>query len=76
MGAEQDTAWAQQQLFAIINARYGNLLPTFVSSNLSPEELAHPHKLGPRVMDRLTEACEVIAVEGPNLRRERRRGGT
>lgn len=70
IGAEKPSEWVLERLFAIINERYEGLRPTFVSTNYGLAELAE--RIGPRVLERLTETGCVIEVTGPNLRR---RGG-
>ena len=66
LGAEKPTEWVQERLFAIIDHRYGNQLPIWATSNLSPDGLVA--QIGERVFWRLAEECEVIQVNGKNLR--------
>jgi len=67
LGASQQvTKWRQDQYLSIFEARYANELPLFVTTNLSDSELrAH---LTERVYWRLVERCDLIDVDGPNLR--------
>jgi DNA replication protein DnaC len=69
LGAERVTDWVAERLFVIINARHDADLPTIVTSNLAPSELgAH---VGERTMWRIIEMCDVIKLDGPNLRQQR-----
>lgn len=40
LGREKVTDWATERLYVLVNARYGDLLPTIATSNLRPNELA------------------------------------
>lgn len=66
LGAEKPTAWVLERLYAIVNHRYERELPTWVSSNLTPDAIADA--LGERVWYRLKEGARVLEVTGPNLR--------
>lgn len=67
LGASQQvTKWRQDQYLSIFEARYANELPLFITTNLNDGELkAH---LTERVYWRLVERCDLIDVDGPNLR--------
>lgn len=66
IGAERVTDWVAERLFVIINHRHDDDLTTIFTSNLSPPELgAH---IGERTMWRIVEMCEVVKLDGPNLR--------
>lgn len=71
IGAERvtGTEWVAERLFALVNARYNAMLPTIFTSNLSPRELAG--HLGERVTWRIVEMCNVVKLDGPNLRDQR-----
>ena len=58
LGAEKGSEWVIETLFMIINRRYEDMKPMFVTSNLSPSELAE--KLGDRFMSRLCGHDTVI----------------
>lgn len=70
IGAERPTDWVVERLFAIINHRHSELLPTFFTSNLALPELAE--RLGERTTWRIAEMSEVIHVTGANLRNKKR----
>lgn len=53
IGATKPTEYEQATVFAVINGRYEEQLPTIIVSNLGPKEL--PAALGERCMDRLRE---------------------
>lgn len=69
IGAERVTEWVAEKLFTIINTRHDNLLPTIFTSNLDPKQLAG--HVGERTAWRIIEMCEVIKLEGANLRDRR-----
>lgn len=60
IGATKPTEFEQATVFAVINARYEEQLPTIVVSNLSPKEL--PGALGERCVDRLREGGGIALV--------------
>ncbi len=66
LGAERVTDWVAERLFVIINYRHDHDLTTIFTSNLSPEQLGD--HLGERITWRIIEMCEVIKLDGPNLR--------
>ncbi len=66
LGAERVTDWVAERLFVIINHRHDEDLPTVFTSNLSPEQMAG--HIGERTMWRIIEMCDVIHLDGPNLR--------
>lgn len=53
IGATKATEYEQATIFAVINGRYEEQLPTVIVSNLGPKEL--PAALGERCWDRLRE---------------------
>jgi len=69
IGAERVTEWVAERLFSVINARHDSMLPTIFTSNLDPAELAG--HLGERTAWRVIEMCEVMKLDGPNLRHDR-----
>ena len=58
LGKEQQTEWTASRLYAIVDARYGRLLPTIVTSNFRVDEL-----LG-RVRDQSTASAIVSRLAG------------
>lgn len=71
LGKEQATEWAASRLYAIIDSRYGRLLPTVVTSNFALPDLAARFRdpsTGQAIVSRLTETCQQIELDGPDLR--------
>lgn len=66
LGAERVTEWVREKLFTIINHRHDEDLPTVFTSNLDMAELGQ--HIGERTTWRIVEMCQVIHVDGPNLR--------
>jgi len=68
LGAERNTDWVTERLYLVINARYNEMLPTIITSNLEMEEL---EKLPgwERIVSRLFEMCHLIRVDGPDYRK-------
>lgn len=60
IGATKATEFELATLFAIINGRYENLLPTLVLSNLDPKQL--PQAMGDRCVDRLRENGGIAVI--------------
>lgn len=66
LGREKVTDWTGEMVYALVNARYENRLPTLVTSNLTPTELmASPY--WPAV-SRLAEDGALVKVDGPDRR--------
>lgn len=71
LGKEQATEWAASRLYAIVDARYGRLLPTVVTSNFALPDLAarfRDQSTGQAIVSRLTETCQQFELDGPDLR--------
>lgn len=68
LGAERKpTEFTEEINFRLVNWRYENHMPTLLTSNVLPKELAA--RLGDRVTSRLGEMCQRIVLEGPDRRR-------
>lgn len=68
LGAERKpTEFTEEINFRLVNWRYENHMPTLITSNLVPKELAG--RLGDRVTSRLIEMCQRIVLAGPDRRR-------
>lgn len=74
LGAERVTEWTQEALYLLINDRYEAELPTVVTTNCTPEQLAG--QIGDRSVDRLREMCRLIVLGGKSFRGEKGKGGT
>lgn len=66
LGAAKQTAWADEALFALVNARLVAERATWFTSNLGPEALLDV--VGARVWQRIMECARVLEMNGPNLR--------
>lgn len=66
IGTEAASEWAKEILYTAINYRYEEQLPLFISSNLSPQELAE--KMGDKFVSRIIEMCKPIKVTGQDMR--------
>jgi DNA replication protein DnaC len=72
LGAEQETDWAMEKIFQIINHRYQMELPTVVVTNNRLEEL------DPRIYDRLgdDDLCVKVRIIAPTYRQRLSAPGT
>lgn len=71
LGAERQTEYVQEKVYAIIDARYRSGLPFIVTTNLTAEELKKPSDVThSRIYDRILERCHPVKVEGSSRRRE------
>lgn len=73
LGAERPTAWARSELATIIDRRYEKRLPTIVTSNYSPSELANrlghdDPVVGKRIVSRLTERADIVQFTNSDRR--------
>lgn len=80
LGAERMTEWAGEQLFAIINYRYNEKLPTIITSNYDKREIVGrmatvdregnvvDDMQGKRVMSRIFGMCQTIFLGGKDYR--------
>lgn len=68
LGAERNTEWVTERLYLIINARYGEMLPTIITSNLEMEELEQ-YPGWDRIVSRLFEMCHLVKMDGPDYRK-------
>ena len=62
LGVERDSEFAVEQLYDLIDARYGAMKPTIVTINLDLAGLRS--YLGDRIADRLTDIVTVVTVGG------------
>lgn len=67
IGAAKTSEWIEEVNYRLVNHRYENELPTLITSNLTPKELAGV--LGERVYSRLSEMCQRIVLKGEDRRR-------
>lgn len=69
LGAEKASDWVREQLFMIINARYEDMLPTVITSNMLIDELEK--QIGARTVSRIIEMCDGIMLDGDDYRKNK-----
>lgn len=71
LGVERDSAYAEEQIFNIIDARSSSELPVIVTTNLTLEEMEHPTSMQyARIYDRVLEMCPIrLKLAGESRRR-------
>lgn len=74
LGAEKASDWVREQLFMIINARYEDMLPIIITSNLMIDadgkgELED--KVGARTVSRIIEMCNGVLFNGEDYRKKK-----
>jgi DNA replication protein DnaC len=65
-GSERGTLWVQEQLFMLLNKRYGNMQPTVITTNCNGAELEE--KLGKRIVSRLIQSSIMVNISAPDYR--------
>lgn len=79
LGSELDTPWVAEKLMSLINGRHNARKPTVFTSNLGPTMLHEQlsggafgnewqNRQAQRIVSRLLEMCQVVHLEGPDLR--------
>lgn len=74
LGAENETGWAKEKLYELIDFRYRDKKPLIVTTNLTPDQLKQKmtqQDKVPRTYDRLIEMCYPIEVKGKSRRIEK-----
>jgi DNA replication protein DnaC len=66
LGVERPTEWVSEQLYRIVDERYRNCLPLFVTTNLTGVQLRD--RLGDRLVSRLAEMCISVRLDGKDRR--------
>lgn len=70
LGVERDSAYMQEQVYTIIDARYSAGKPIIVTTNLSADELRNPRDMNAqRIYGRIMERCLPIEFKGGDKRR-------
>ena len=68
VGAERQTDWVLEQLYALINERYEQEKAVMITTNLGPDELCT--QVGERTVSRLVEICDdPLPLLGVDLRK-------
>lgn len=65
-GAEYAAPWLMAEVDMMISYRYNKMLPTIITTNLSPGEIAERYAY--RIFDRLRSTSLLIVEDGPSLR--------
>lgn len=77
LGAEKTSDWVREQLFMIINARYENMLPTIITTNIkllpaNDKDIDNlESKVGARTVSRIIEMCNGIMLNGDDYRKNK-----
>lgn len=66
LGIEKYSEFREETIYKIIDYRYRNQLPVFVTSNLSTKEIADKYSV--RLASRLIEMCLIVELEGDDRR--------
>lgn len=66
IGREKASDWTSEMVYTLVNARYESLLPTFATTNLTPDELV-ANGYWPAI-SRLAEDGALVKVEGSDHR--------
>lgn len=67
LGAAKGSEWNEEINYRLINHRYENELPTLITSNVPPKDLASA--LGERVASRLREMAQRVVLRGDDRRK-------
>jgi DNA replication protein DnaC len=72
LGKEKPTAWVEQMLYEIINARYEANKPLIITTNTSLKEIEDRYEnTGPAVVSRIIEMCQGVRMDGADWRKGR-----
>lgn len=66
LGAAKGSEWNEEINYRLINHRYEHNLPTLITSNVPPKDLASV--LGERVASRLVEMADRVVIKGADRR--------
>lgn len=71
LGVERDTAYAKEQVYNVIDARYRTGMPMIITTNLTMDKIKNPADIEERrIYDRILERCFPIEVDGASRRRK------
>lgn len=71
LGIERDTAFAKEQVYNVIDARYRSGKPMIITTNLSMDKIKNPDDMeNRRIYDRILEKCFPVEVNGVSRRRK------
>jgi len=66
IGSEKPTEWVLQTLYLIIDHRYREMKETYITSNLSLDELSN--RLSDRIASRIAGMCKIMKLKGKDKR--------
>lgn len=70
LGAQRDTPYMMEQVYAVIDGRYRAAKPMVITTNMDAEQIASRRGHGPwsRVIDRILEVCYPLDFRGKSRR--------
>lgn len=63
-----DDLWLQEKIFEVVNKRYNANKPIIFTSNYSLADMIKNRGLADKTVDRISEICEVIKLDGQSYR--------
>jgi DNA replication protein DnaC len=63
-----DDLWLQEKIFEVVNKRYNANKPIIFTSNYSLADMIKNRGLADKTVDRISEMCEVIKLDGKSYR--------
>lgn len=63
-----DDLWLQEKIFEVVNKRYNANKPIIFTSNYSLAEMIKNRGLADKTVDRISEMCEIIKLDGKSYR--------
>ncbi|MFF0593183.1 ATP-binding protein [Streptomyces antibioticus] len=75
LGTEKISEFTEEATYRLINERYNRGLPLIITTNLPPRADGQTDlvdRLGERIVSRISQISEIVALEGRDLRREHR----
>ena len=70
LGAERQSEFSLEQVYAVIDSRYKSKLPLIITTNLPISEMKKPQNMDyQRIYDRVLEMCVPIHFKGESMRR-------
>lgn len=63
-----DDLWLQEKIFEVVNKRYNANKPIIFTSNYSLAEMVKTRGLADKTVDRISEMCEIIKLDGKSYR--------
>ena len=71
LGAERQSEYALEQVYAVIDQRYKSKLPIIITTNIPLDELKNPKNMDyQRIYDRVLEMCVPMQFKGDSMRKQ------